>query len=154
MSRPASGIPRDSNSRRLPTMSRPPKHQRFRAEAWKRLKCRGGGNIGTLTAGVRHNRPANRVLGPGLDRGREPQHVAGARGPDGQHSDARSVCRSSAFPSCRTRSCPRRRGARDDAPPLTRTPLRAAADSADTIETGVDITRAQGHEITSSVSAR
>ena len=38
------------------------------------------------------------------------------------------------------------------APPLIRTPLRAAAASADTIDTGVEITSAHGHEITSSTS--
>ena len=35
-----------------------------------------------------------------------------------------------------------------------RTPLRAAAASADTIETGVEITSAHGHEMTSSTSDR
>ena len=40
------------------------------------------------------------------------------------------------------------------APPLMSTPLRAAAASAETIETGVEITSAHGQEITSSTSAR
>ena len=40
------------------------------------------------------------------------------------------------------------------APPLIRTPLRAAAASAETIETGVEMTSAQGQEITSRTSAR
>ena len=40
------------------------------------------------------------------------------------------------------------------APPLTSTPFRAAADSAETIETGVEMTSAHGQEITSSTSAR
>ena len=40
------------------------------------------------------------------------------------------------------------------APPLMRTPLRAAAESADTIDTGVEMTSAQGHEITSSTRDR
>ena len=40
------------------------------------------------------------------------------------------------------------------APPLMSTPLRAAADSADTIDTGVEMTSAHGHEITSSTSDR
>ena len=40
------------------------------------------------------------------------------------------------------------------APPLISTPLRAAADNAATIETGVEITSAQGHEMTSSTSDR
>ncbi len=40
------------------------------------------------------------------------------------------------------------------APPLMSTPLRAAAASADTIETGVEMTSAHGHEMTSSTSER
>ena len=40
------------------------------------------------------------------------------------------------------------------APPLISTPLRAAPASAATIDTGVEITSAQGHETTSSTSAR
>ena len=40
------------------------------------------------------------------------------------------------------------------APPLISTPLRAAPASAATIDTGVEITRAHGHETTSSTSAR
>ena len=39
------------------------------------------------------------------------------------------------------------------APPLTRMPIRVAAPIADTIDTGVEITSAQGHAITSSTSA-
>ena len=39
-------------------------------------------------------------------------------------------------------------------PPLTSTPRRAAPASADTIDTGVEITSAHGHETTSSTSAR
>ena len=45
-------------------------------------------------------------------------------------------------------SCSRR------APPLISTPFRAAAASADTIETGVEITSAHGQEMTSSTSER
>src|SRR3954469_21599610 len=40
------------------------------------------------------------------------------------------------------------------APPLINTPLRAAAASAATIETGVEITSAHGQDTTSSTSAR
>jgi hypothetical protein len=40
------------------------------------------------------------------------------------------------------------------APPLTRMPRRDAAPIAETIETGVEITNAQGQAITRSVSAR
>ena len=40
------------------------------------------------------------------------------------------------------------------APPLISTPLRAAAASADTTETGVEITSAHGQEMTRSTSAR
>ena len=40
------------------------------------------------------------------------------------------------------------------APPLISTPLRAAAASAETTETGVEMTSAHGHEMTSSTSAR
>ena len=39
-------------------------------------------------------------------------------------------------------------------PPLINTPLRAAVAMADTTETGVEMTSAQGHEITSRTSAR
>src|SRR6185436_11191939 len=39
-------------------------------------------------------------------------------------------------------------------PPLISTPLRAADASAATIDTGVEITSAQGHDTTSSTSAR
>jgi len=39
-------------------------------------------------------------------------------------------------------------------PPLMSTPLRAAPASAATIETGVEITSAHGHDTTSSTSAR
>ena len=45
-------------------------------------------------------------------------------------------------------SCSRR------APPLISTPFRAAAASADTIETGVEMTSAHGQEMTSSTSER
>ena len=40
------------------------------------------------------------------------------------------------------------------APPLMSTPLRAAAASAETIDTGVEMTSAHGHEMTSSTSER
>ena len=40
------------------------------------------------------------------------------------------------------------------APPLISTPFRAAAESADTIDTGVEITSAHGQEMTSRTSAR
>ena len=40
------------------------------------------------------------------------------------------------------------------APPLMRTPFRAAPDSAATIDTGVEMTSAHGHDTTSSTSAR
>ena len=39
-------------------------------------------------------------------------------------------------------------------PPLINTPRRAAAETAETMVTGVEITRAQGQEITSSTRAR
>ena len=39
-------------------------------------------------------------------------------------------------------------------PPLISTPFRAAVAIADTTDTGVEITSAHGHEITSSTSAR
>src|SRR4029450_13575150 len=40
------------------------------------------------------------------------------------------------------------------APPLMSPPLRAAADNAATIDTGVEMTNAHGHEMTSSTRAR
>ena len=61
---------------------------------------------------------------------------------------------SSGSRSCRTRRSVTGASRSRCAPPLISTPFRAAAASADTIDTGVEITSAHGHEMTSSTSAR
>ena len=70
---------------------------------------------------------------------------------DGGHVQLarRQACRSCRTPSARTAA--RRSSA---APPLISTPRLAAADTAATIDTGVEITSAHGHDTTSSTSAR
>ena len=106
----------------------------------------------TVLSRMGHDRPGDGMLGARLDRRGVAQHLAGGRA-DG----STSVTRSSPFVSVPVLSnaTTRTPASRSRcAPPLTSTPLRAAADSADTIETGVEMTSAHGQEITSSTSAR
>ena len=95
----------------------------------------------------RDDRERDRMIRALLDRRRPaPTTESDAVAVERHHARRPRARRASACRSCRTRRSGRRSCARGSMPPLISTPLRAAPASAATIDTGVEMTSAHGHD--------